>query len=206
MTVAILYKYKIDFLVSFQTAKIRNLINNDKPKNGKKCITFAAVLPCYDTAETDTRDMTDFFLTMGYAGLLFGSYALGWIIPGSTELLMAGCMGAGLSFIWVLVTATLGVTLNGITLYLLGRLSNMETACRKMHIKPERVTRYQDKIRRYGSWMALLTWIPYGGEAMCVALGLCHTKALPTILLMALGKGARCAVMLAVIVGIFQTL
>ena len=148
--------------------------------------------------------MTEFFLAMGYGGLVLGSWLLGWIVPFSTELLMAGCLATGFSPWLILAGATFGATASGMTMYGIGRLGNIGWLAKLLRIKPETMARYDVKIRKNGAWMALLAWIPYGGEAVSIAMGMAHTRVVPTLLLMTLGKTFRYLLMLLAITGVFS--
>jgi membrane protein YqaA with SNARE-associated domain len=52
-------------------------------------------------------------------------------------------------------------------------------------------------MRRYGAPMLLLAWTPIIGDALCAAAGWLRLAWLPCALWMALGKGARYAVVVA---------
>mgnify|MGYP003536477932 CR=1 FL=1 len=53
---------------------------------------------------------------------------------------------------------------------------------------------HKDKIARWGSPVLLLAWLPLIGDALCAAAGWLRLHWLPCLLWMALGKGARYAV------------
>lgn len=49
-------------------------------------------------------------------------------------------------------------------------------------------------LHKYGYWALLMTWLPLFGDALPIAAGWLRLKALPCLLLIALGKGLRYAV------------
>ena len=47
------------------------------------------------------------------------------------------------------------------------------------------------KVEKYGSFAALLTWIPIIGDPIALAMGLMRTRVVPTTVFMFIGKGLR---------------
>ena len=46
-------------------------------------------------------------------------------------------------------------------------------------------------MEKYGSFAALLTWLPIIGDPIALAMGLLRTRVVPTTVLMFIGKGLR---------------
>ena len=77
--------------------------------------------------------------------------------------------------------ATLGNTAGGMTSYLIGRLlpaRNLDA-------------RAIERVRRYGSPITALTWLPIVGDALCVAAGWLRMNALAVLAFMTAGRLAR---------------
>ena len=47
------------------------------------------------------------------------------------------------------------------------------------------------KVEKYGSFAALLAWLPIIGDPIAIAMGLMRTRVVPTTVLMFIGKGLR---------------
>ena len=102
----------------------------------------------------------------------------------------------------VILVATLGNTLGGMTCYLLGWLCKWSWIEKYLKIKEENLEKAHQKVEKYGSFDALLTWIPIIGDPIALAMGLMRTRVIPTTLLMFIGKGIR----YMVVAGIFSAL
>lgn len=131
---------------------------------------------------------------LGLLGLFIGTFLAATIIPFSSDALYAGALLAGMSPVAVLVTGTLGNWLGGVTTYFLGRLAKWEWVEKTFKVKPETLEKQHSRIEKYGIWVALLTWVPFVGDVIAIALGFYKCAALPSILLMLVGKFARFAI------------
>lgn len=132
----------------------------------------------------------DWLLELGYVGLFIGSFLASTIVPFSADVLLIGMLVAGGSP-WVVVgIATVGNFLGGLTSYGIGRLGKWEWI-EKLGANPEKIARHKAKIDKYGAWVALLSWVPFIGDVLAVALGFFRVKFVPSALFMLLGKFAR---------------
>lgn len=102
----------------------------------------------------------------------------------------------------LLLTASIGNTLGGLTNYGLGRWVPEGKLMRKLKINPAKAERWRSLVQRYGVWSALLCWLPVIGDPIAIALGLFRTPFIPVTVLMFLGKAARYAVLILAIRGL----
>jgi membrane protein YqaA with SNARE-associated domain len=77
--------------------------------------------------------------------------------------------------------ATLGNTAGGMTSYLIGRLIPQK----KLNLKAI------EWLRRYGSPVTVLAWLPVVGDALCVAAGWLRVNWIATLGFMAIGRLGR---------------
>jgi membrane protein YqaA with SNARE-associated domain len=132
----------------------------------------------------------DFLLELGYLGLFLGSFLASTVVPFSADVLLVGMLVAG-GAPWIVIgVATAGNFLGGLTSYGIGRLGKWEWI-EKLGANPEKITRYKAKIEKYGAWMALLTWVPFIGDIIAIALGFFRVKFLPSALFMFVGRFGR---------------
>ena len=121
----------------------------------------------------------------GLAGLFAASFLASTVVPLSSEAVLFGYLKLYPAQLpAALVLATLGNTLGGLTSYALGRLL------------PERTQKKLDprvlkKLRRYGSPLTVLAWLPVVGDALCVAAGWLRLNWLLVTAFMAAGRLAR---------------
>jgi len=132
----------------------------------------------------------DFLFTAegGLAGLFLASFLAATLLPGGSEAVLAAVILAHPEqVIPALALATLGNTLGGMSTYALGLLLPQgvgagDTAIRQL-----------DTLRRHGAPALLLAWAPVIGDALCAAAGWLRLPWLSCMIWMALGKGARYA-------------
>lgn len=140
---------------------------------------------------------------LGLFGLFIGCLLAATVIPFSSEALLAGALLLDYSPWTVILVATLGNTIGGMTCYLLGWLCKWSWIEKYLKIKEETLSNAQARIGKYGSLAALLAWLPVVGDVIAVALGIMRTRIVPTTLFMFIGKGLRYMVVAGLINVIF---
>ena len=90
----------------------------------------------------------------------------------------------------VISIATAGNFIGGLTSYGVGRIGKWEWI-ERFGVKAETLEKQKAKIDKYGSWAALMSWVPIIGDVIAVALGFYRTKFLPSALFMLIGKAGR---------------
>jgi membrane protein YqaA with SNARE-associated domain len=117
----------------------------------------------------------------GLAGLFLASFLSATLLPGGSEVVLAGLLLAHPEQApAALLLATVGNTAGGMVTYYMGRLLPQKIAPEKAAL-----------VRRRGAPILLLAWAPIVGDALCAAAGWLRLPALACTLWMALGKGAR---------------
>lgn len=127
----------------------------------------------------------------GYWGLLLASFLAASILPLSSEAVFAGLLLSGGEPIQCIVYATLGNWLGGMSTYYLGWLGRWEWITKWLRIAREKTDRWQKKVQRFGSWFALLCWVPIVGDPIALALGIARSPVVPVAVWMFIGKGLR---------------
>ena len=117
---------------------------------------------------------------------LFGSSFLSaTLLPGSSEALLIALLVAKKASVYgLIVAASVGNTLGGITNIFLGRLLPLK-----------RQGRWHDTaitwLHRLGPAALLLSWLPVIGDLLCVLAGWMRFAWLPVLLFLAVGKTLR---------------
>lgn len=137
--------------------------------------------------------LIDFLKDYGYWGMALLSFLSGSIIPIASEALLVVLLGVGLNAMWLIVVATVGNTLGGITCFMLGYLTDKQTVKRVFRISDKKMECADSLIQRYGYWAAVLSFMPIIGEAILVALGIMRVDKYKVSIVMAIGKFARYA-------------
>lgn len=126
-------------------------------------------------------------------GLFVSAFVSATVLPGSSELVLAGILLRDPTVLWPAVwLATLGNTLGGMTSYLMGRVLPAQ----------REASRQVGWLQRWGSPALLLSWVPVIGDALCVAAGWLRIHAGWAAAFLALGKFTRYWVLSKAIAGL----
>ncbi len=114
--------------------------------------------------------------------LFASSFLSATLLPGNSEVVLVAMLLSGISHPWVLVlTATMGNSLGGLTNVILGRFFPLR-----------KTSRWQEKatgwLIRYGAVTLLLSWMPVVGDLLCLLAGWMRISWGPVIFFCALVK------------------
>jgi membrane protein YqaA with SNARE-associated domain len=141
--------------------------------------------------------MTDFLLNLGYTGMFLAAFLAGSVIPFSSEAVMAGFfLSHAFNTLALLTAATIGNTGGSMFNYWLGSHADAERVATRLRVKPSHMPRATRWTQRYGSWMALFTFLPILGSAISIALGVMRVSWWKVTLLTFIGKTVRYIVVL----------
>jgi len=127
-------------------------------------------------------------------GLFLSSFISSTLLPGGSELLLLYLAGQGVHdslLLWGI--ATLGNSLGGMTSWGVGLLLAWRFPFSGLSRQRRRAVA---RMRRLGLPALLLSWLPVIGDPLCVAAGWLRIHWMTALGLIALGKGARYAVLL----------
>jgi len=120
-----------------------------------------------------------------YGSLFASSFLSATLLPGSSEaLLIAWLIAQKGSISGLLLAASVGNTLGGLTNILLGRLMPPKGQGRWHHTA-------MTWLHRWGPAALLFSWLPVVGDLLCVLAGWLRFAWLPSVLFLALGKTLR---------------
>ena len=129
--------------------------------------------------------------TLSYLSLFVVSFGAATIIPMGSEPLFGYLVVAGWDTTLLVLVASAGNWLGGLTTYLLGFLGKWGTLTRLFRVNPANAERWRERVTRKGPWFALLCWVPFIGDLIALALGLARAKPFPVALFMLVGKFVR---------------
>ena len=123
------------------------------------------------------------FLT--YGSLFGSSFLSATLLPGSSEAVLVALLIAQKGSVYgLLLAASVGNTLGGLTNILLGRL-----------MPPTGQGRWHDTamtwLHRLGPAALIFSWLPVVGDLLCVLAGWLRFAWLPSVLFLAMGKTLR---------------
>ena len=128
---------------------------------------------------------------LGLFGLFLACLLSATITPFSSEAIVAGAMALGYSTPVIVGVASLGNTVGGMISFYMGWLCKWEWLERWFKVKREKLESFRGHIEKYGVWAALLTWLPFVGDPLAIAMGFMRLNPLWTCLIMFVGKLLR---------------
>lgn len=133
---------------------------------------------------------------MPYLSLFFTALVAATILPAFSEVVFGALVIEGYSPVWLWFWATLGNTLGAIINGLLGRQVERFENRRWFPFSEQQMLQARQRFYRYGQWSLLFGWVPIIGDPLTLIGGVMRVPWLNFILLVAIGKGARYAVVL----------
>ncbi|WP_054625715.1 YqaA family protein [Cronobacter sakazakii] len=117
--------------------------------------------------------------------LFTSSFLSATLLPGSSEAVLVALLVSVKTAPWLLVlTATIGNSLGGLTNVILGRLFPLRESSRWQE-------RAQGWLQRFGAPALLLSWLPLVGDLLCLLAGWLRLPWGLVIFFLCLGKALR---------------
>lgn len=114
-------------------------------------------------------------------GLFLSSLLGATLLPGGSELVLIGTLKAQPELFWTaLLLGTLGNTLGGMISFGMGWL-----------LPKTQPLKHVERVRQYGPPALFFAWLPFIGDALCLAAGWLRLNPWQAALFMATGKFAR---------------
>lgn len=124
------------------------------------------------------------------AGLFLAAFLAATPVPFQSELVFLGLQAAGWDAVALILVASIGNTLGSCVTYWLGRWLSDQRDHRWFPLKPVQMARAEGWWGRWGLWLLLLSWAPFGD--MIVALsGVLRVPFPIFLLLVAVAKTGR---------------
>ena len=128
----------------------------------------------------------------GHWGLFLSAFLSATLLPGSSEVLLAGLLLSGTHSKWnLLFWATLGNVLGSLLNREFGDGILRGRGAKWLGITQQRWSQAEGWFQKYGHWSLLLAWLPVIGDPLTIvagALGISRTRFL---ILVTLGKAVR---------------
>ncbi|MDA1090245.1 MAG: DedA family protein [Proteobacteria bacterium] len=133
----------------------------------------------------------------GYLGLFLSAFLAATVLPFSSEAVLVGLMAAGNydnAGLWLV--ASLGNVLGAAVNWVLGRFCLHWRDRRWFPVDKEKLDRAGRWFSRYGVWSLLLAWVPIIGDPLTFAAGILRVNFWLFLVLVAIGKAGRYAVVM----------
>lgn len=136
------------------------------------------------------------FLSWGLIGLYAGTFLAGTLVPFPSEALVIGAYEIDSRFWMIIIIATLGNVLGGITNYWIGFKSNSNGLKKLFKLNDKKIVLWETRFGKWGYWLGLISWLPFIGDPMVAVLGFFKVRFLPLLMIMIIGKGLRYTILL----------
>ena len=131
-------------------------------------------------------------------GLFLSAFLSSTVLPGTSEIVFVVLAAEGDLPAWsLLATATAGNTLGGMSSWALGWLIGWWYPLSELTKPAQRLS--VERVRRWGSPVLLLSWVPFIGDPLCIAAGWLRMGWVRALVCIAIGKGCRYAVLFALL-------
>ncbi|MBO5545366.1 MAG: DedA family protein [Bacteroidales bacterium] len=140
--------------------------------------------------------------SLGLLGLFLGSALAASIVPFSSDVLYIAILATTGQNLGCFLAATSGSWLGSLFTFSLGWLGKWEWIEKWFKVTREKLEQQQEKVQKYGVWLALFSWVPIVGDLTVLALGFYRAPRGWTFLMLLIGKAIR-YLFWNVIVGLF---
>jgi membrane protein YqaA with SNARE-associated domain len=125
-----------------------------------------------------------------YFSLFISCFLSATILPFASELGLAAVIATGHDPFTSVIVATIGNSFGGLTNYYLGKFGKF-LWIKKSEVDDQKQKKITNYILKYGSFSALLSWVPIIGDPLLIMLGFMRIKLIPVVIFMVLGKLIR---------------
>ena len=141
---------------------------------------------------------------LGLTGLFLAAFLAATPIPFQSEIVFVGLLASGTASPGLLILiVSVGNTLGSFVTYALGRGIGGLRGVRWFPLTPAQMTRAEGWFQRWGLWVLLLSWAPFGDLLVGMA-GVLRVPVWQFALLVAVAKTARYIVLAALAIGGMQ--
>ena len=137
-----------------------------------------------------------FLIGYGDWGLLVAAFLAGSIVPFPSEAVLIGMLTLGINPWNLVIFATIGNTLGGLTNYGIGRMGKMEWIERWLHVKPQALEKAEKIMGGWGAWAGMLAVLPFVGAPVTIVLGLMRANFFISTLSMTISKFLRYVILM----------
>ena len=127
----------------------------------------------------------------GYWGMFLAGLLAGTVVPFSSEVVLIALLALGFDAIPLLIIASVGNWIGGMTTYWIGLMGKTIWLEKYFNVSHEKLIAFESRIGRWGSYWALISWVPIAGNLITAALGFFRVPVLPVAIYMAIGKVTR---------------
>ncbi|MFI3259446.1 MAG: VTT domain-containing protein [Rikenellaceae bacterium] len=128
----------------------------------------------------------------GYLGLFISAVIGASVIPMSSEVVLLALLTRSTTDPVIAITcATLGNWIGGLSCYYVGYLGRWDWMERYFGVKRKRLEAQRKLVEKWGELVALMSWLPFIGDILAVALGFYRINFKMSAIYLLVGKCLR---------------
>jgi len=133
-------------------------------------------------------------------GLFVAAFVSATLLPGSSELVLAGVLASGEVSVGVaVIVATIGNTLGACVNWVIGRFFAHFRHHRYFPVDEDKYDAYAHWYQKWGVWSLLASWVPIIGDPLTVLAGVARTPFMLFVAVVFFAKAVRYLVVAGVI-------
>lgn len=125
--------------------------------------------------------------------MLLAGFLSGTIMPLSSEAVLVVLLAQGLDPMKLFLIATGSNWLGGMTTFWIGKQGNLEWIEKYFRVRHEQLVSWEENVKKYGAYFAILGWLPVIGNVVVLSLGFFHARQVPSAWWLFVGKTPRYA-------------
>ena len=130
-------------------------------------------------------------IELGYIGLFIATFLSATILLFPSELTVLGAYSAGLLVAPVLIVATAGNLLGGLTNYAIGYYSHSDFIIKRFRLNQKKIDNWETRFSKWGIYLGLISWVPFIGDPITIIAGLLRVPIFHFILIVSFAKTIR---------------
>ena len=136
-------------------------------------------------------ELADQLIYLGIPGMFLAGLLAGTVVPFSSEVVLVALLAVGIDPTGLLISATIGNWIGGMTTYGIGWLGKTEWLEKYFGVSHQKLLNFEIRLKKWGAYWALLSWVPIAGNMITAALGFFKTPKYRVAFWMFVGKTGR---------------
>ena len=136
-------------------------------------------------------ELADQLIYLGIPGMFLAGLLAGTVVPFSSEIVLLALLAVGIDPTSLLISATIGNWIGGMTTYGIGWMGKVEWLEKYFGVSHQKLLDFEIRLKKWGAYWAILSWVPIVGNMITAALGFFKTPKYRVAFWMFVGKTGR---------------
>lgn len=136
-------------------------------------------------------ELVDQLIYLGIPGMFLAGLLAGTVVPFSSEIVLVALLAVGIEPTGLLISATIGNWIGGMTTYGIGWLGKTLWLEKYFGVSHQKMIKFEIRLNKWGAYWAILSWVPIAGNMITAALGFFKAPKYRVAFWMFIGKIGR---------------